>query len=82
MSEISELCEQLDRLSREMEAWEPDFVWPVELTEVTDMWAERIRAIIALSRPVSAQDGAAGVSGRDGQGQDDLGRLTGMEEGR
>ena len=30
----------------------------------------------ALSLPVSAQDGAAGVDGRGGQGQDDTGRLT------
>jgi len=30
----------------------------------------------ALSRPVSAQDGVAGVDGRGGQGQDDTGRLT------
>ena len=36
----------------------------------------------ALSRPVSAQDDAAGVDGRGGQGQDDTGRLTGVEDGR
>jgi hypothetical protein len=56
--------------------------WSDAPVGVRDIWRNLASVAIAASRPVSAQDGAAGVDGRGGQEQDDTGRLTATEDGR
>jgi hypothetical protein len=54
----------------------PDWATAADLSRMGMESMVQQEAIDAANRPVSAQNGAAGVDGWGGQGQDDTGRLA------